>query len=54
MRIFLILAVAVGAFWAIDAFEYGGFYWWVASHEILRDVDKFSSDMAGALTGRGG
>jgi hypothetical protein len=54
MRVILFLAVVVGAFWAIDAYQFGGFYWTVASHEILRDVDKVSGYMASMLTGRGG
>jgi hypothetical protein len=54
MRAILFLAVVVGAFWAIDAYQFVGFYWTVASHEILRDVDKVSGYIASMLTGRGG
>ncbi len=54
MRVILSLAIVIGVFWAVDAYEYGGFYWTVMSNQFLHDADKFSHYVADLLTGHGG
>ena len=53
MRVLLTLAILVGALWAFDAYEYGGYYWNSVSYQLRHDADEFSRTVSNVLSGHG-